>query len=72
MLFILFFVYMIFDSEKQFDKKRAEYIASEQEYQEALQAYKADSVYMKAQYQRIQTEIDAAVMVGLKARRRRS
>ena len=41
MLLILFFVYLIFDSEKQLDKKRAEYAASEMEYQEALKAYQA-------------------------------
>ena len=51
---------MIFESEKQLDRKRAEYTASELEYQEALDAYEADSVNMKAQYQRIQAEIDAA------------
>ena len=59
-LLIAFFVYMIFESEKQLDRKRAEYTASELEYQEALDAYEADSVNMKAQYQRIQAEIDAA------------
>ncbi len=60
MLLISFFVYLIFDSEKQLDNKRAEYKASQMEYEEAMQAYEADSVYMKAQYQRIQAEIDAA------------
>ena len=57
---MVFFVFMIFESEKQFDKKRAEYAASEIEYQEALEAYEADSVNLKAQYQRILAEIDAA------------
>ena len=60
MLLILFFVYLIFDSEKQLDKKRAEYAASEMEYQEALKAYEADSVNLKVQYQRVLAEIDAA------------
>ena len=60
MLLILFFVYLIFDSEKQFDKKRAEYAASEMEYQEALKAYEEDSVNLKVQYQRVLAEIDAA------------
>ena len=60
MLLILFFVYLIFDSEKQLDKKRAEYAASEMEYQEALKAYEADSVNLKAHYQRILAEMDAA------------
>ena len=55
-----FFVYLIFDSEKQMDKNRAEYSASQMEYEEAMQAYEADSVYMKAQYQRIQSKISAA------------
>ena len=60
MFLILFFVYLIFDSEKQLDKKRAEYAASEMEYQEALKAYEADSVNLKVQYQRVLAEIDAA------------
>ena len=60
MLLILFFVYLIFDSEKQLDKKRAEYAASEMEYQEAMKAYEADSVNLKVQYQRILAEMDAA------------
>ena len=60
MVLILFFVYLIFDSEKQLDKKRAEYKAYGIEYEEALKAYEADSVNMKAQYQRILAEIDAA------------
>ena len=49
MLLILFFVYLIFDSEKQLDKKRAEYAASEMEYQEAMKAYEEDSVNLKVQ-----------------------
>ena len=60
MLLILFFVYLIFDSEKQLDQKRAEYTASEIEYQEAMKAYEADSVNLKVQYQRVLAEIDAA------------
>ena len=60
MLLIMFFVYLIFDSEKQMDRNRAEYTAYEREYQEAMKAYEADSVNMKAQYQRIMAKIDAA------------
>ena len=60
MLLIAFFVYLIFDSEKQLDKKRAEYKAYGIEYQEALEAYEADSANMKAHYQRILSEINAA------------
>ena len=60
MLLIMFFVYLIFDSEKQMDRNRAEYTAYEREYQEAMKAYEADSVNMKAQYQRILARIDAA------------
>lgn len=55
-----FFVYLIFDSEKQMDKNRAEYKASQMEYEEAMRAYEADSLNLKAQYQRILTEISAA------------
>ena len=60
MLLIMFFVYLIFDSEKQMDRNRAEYTAYEREYQEAMRVYEADSVNMKAQYQRIMAKIDAA------------
>ena len=57
---IAFFVYMIFYSEEKMDENRAEYSASEKEYQEALEAYEADSANLHAQYLRIQAEIDAA------------
>ena len=59
-LLALFFVYMIFESEEHMDRNRAEYSASEKEYQEALEAYEADSVNLKTQYQRVQAELDAA------------
>ena len=42
------------------DKRREEFRTSQQEYDEALKAYEADSVNMKAQYQRVQAEIEAA------------
>ncbi len=59
-LLIVFFVAMIFVSEAEMDKNREEYAASHQEYEEALKAYEADSANLKAQYQRIQAEIDSA------------
>lgn len=59
-LLIAFSVYLIFDSEKELDRKRAEYAAYHQEYEEAMKAYEADSANMKAEYQRILAEIDAA------------
>ena len=55
-----FFIYMIFDSEKTMDKHRAEYTASSKEYEEALEAYNADSVRLQAEYRRIEAEIDKA------------
>ena len=42
------------------DERRAEYAASSREYEEALAAYNADSVYNKAQYERILTQIAVA------------
>lgn len=59
-LLIVFFVSWIFESEKEMDKRREEFRVSQQEYDEAMKAYEADSVNMKAQYQRVQAEIEAA------------
>ena len=59
-LTFVFFIYMIFDSEKTMDENRAEYTASSKEYEEALEAYNADSVHLRAEYQRILDEIDQA------------
>ena len=59
-LMFAFFIYMIFDSEKTMDKHRAEYTASSKEYEEALEAYNADSVRLQAEYRRIEAEIDKA------------
>ena len=42
------------------DENRAEYTASTAEYEEALWAYEADSVNLRAQYRRILAEIDAS------------
>ena len=58
---MLFFVVMIFSSEDKMDENRAEYSASIAEYEEAMKAYEADSANLKAQYQRIQAEIDSAM-----------
>lgn len=57
---ILFAVYLIFDAERIMDERRAEYAASTKEYEEALMAYQTDSANLQAQYQRIQTAIEAA------------
>ena len=51
---------MIIYSEEKMDENRAEYTASTAEYEEALWAYEADSVNLRAQYRRILAEIDAA------------
>lgn len=59
---IIMFVFLIFDAEDHLDKRRAEYAESNKEYEEALMAYEADSAYFRAQYQRIQQEIDAATL----------
>ena len=59
-LLIVFCVYLIIESEEELDRKRAEYAASHQEYEEAMRAYEADSANLKVEYQRIQAEIDAA------------
>lgn len=42
------------------DKNRAEYTASTKEYEDAMKAYEADSVHLRAEYQRILDEIDQA------------
>jgi len=51
---------MIFESEEKMDENRAEYAASEEEYEQAMKEYEADSANLHAQYQRIQAEIEAA------------
>ena len=57
---IVITVFLIFDSERHLDERRAEYAASTREYEEALMAYEADSARLHAQYQRIEKEIEAA------------
>lgn len=59
-LLIVFTIGLIFDSEKHLDDLRAEYAASNKEYEDAMAAYEADSAHLQAEYQRIQTEIEAA------------
>ena len=59
-LVFAFFIYMIFYSEEKMDENRAEYTASSREYEEALEAYNADSVRLQAEYRRIEAEIDKA------------
>ena len=64
MLFIVFCISMIFEGEKHMDELRAEYSASSKEYEEALEAYNADSIHMHAEYQRILKQIDNAKASG--------
>lgn len=61
-LVILLAVYLIIDAERHLDKRRAEYAESTKEYEEAVNAYEADSAYFHAQYDRIQKAIDAAAL----------
>ena len=46
-LLIAFFVWMIVDSEREMDKSRQEFTASQIEYEEALKAYEADSLHLE-------------------------
>ena len=57
---IIVTIALIFDSEKHLDELRAEYAAANQEYEDALMAYDADSTHLQAEYRRIQAEIEAA------------
>ena len=59
-LFIVFCILMIIEGEKHMDELRAEYSASSKEYEEALEAYNADSAHMQAEFRRIQTSIEKA------------
>ena len=63
-LFIVFCIAMIIEGEKHMDELRAEYSASSKEYDEALEAYHADSVHMQAEYRRIQALIEKAEAAG--------
>ncbi len=59
-LFILLNIMLIIEGEKHMDELRAEHAASCAEYEEALEAYNADSVHMQAEYQRILDMIEKA------------
>lgn len=63
-LFIIFCIAMIFEGERHLDELRAEYTASTKEYQEALEAYEADSAHLNAEYNRIAAAIDEAQARG--------
>lgn len=66
-LLIAFFVWVIVDSEREMDKSRQEYTASQIEYEEAMKAYKADSLNLeKPEFQprgHIGVNIGAAFLV---------
>ena len=64
LLFIAFCVAMTVSGEEHLDELRAEYAASQEEYEQAMEAYDADSVHMQAEYNRIQTLIDEAEAAG--------
>lgn len=63
-LFIVLCIAMIVESEKHLDELRAEYKESTKEYEDALEAYNADSLHMQAEYQRLQEEIEKAEAAG--------
>ena len=63
-LFIILCIAMVFEGEKRMDELRAEYTASTKEYEEALEAYEADSAHLNAEYNRITTAIDEAQARG--------
>ena len=63
-LFIVLCVCMIFVSEDKMDENRAEYAASYDEYQQAMDAYDADSVHLRAEYRRIEQAIAVAEEQG--------
>ncbi len=63
-LFVILCVAMIFEGERRMDELRDEYAAAEKEYEEAMEAYNADSVHLQAEYQRIQSQIAKAEEAG--------
>lgn len=63
-LFIILCIAMIFEGERHLDELRAEYAASTEEYEEAMEAYNADSLHLQAEYQRIQLKIEKAEETG--------
>ena len=63
-LFIVFNIWMIYDSERHMDELRDEYSASSKEYEEALAAYNADSAHLNAEFKRISAQIERAEAKG--------
>lgn len=63
-LFILFWVLMVFVSEEEMNENRAEYAASEKEYQQAMEEYEKDSVRLRAEFNRILALRDKAEKEG--------
>lgn len=63
-LFIILCIAMVFEGEKRMDELRAEYTASTKEYEEALEAYEADSAHLNAEYNRIVAAIEKAQARG--------
>ena len=63
-LFIALCIAMIFEGEKHMDELRAEYAASQEEYEKAMEVYNADSTHLQQEYQRIQAMIDKAEEAG--------
>ena len=64
LLFIILCVAMIFQGEEHMDELRAEYAASQEEYEKAMEVYNADSTHLQQEYQRIQAMIDKAEEAG--------
>ena len=64
LLFIVICIAMIFEGEKHMNELRAEYSASTKEYEDALEVYRADSVHIQAEYQRLLEEIEKAEAAG--------
>lgn len=63
-LFIILCIAMIFEGERHLDELRAEYAASTEEYEAALEAYNADSLHLHAEYQRVLSQIESAEEEG--------
>lgn len=63
-LFIVLCIAMIIEGEKHMDELRAEYKESTKEYEDALEAYNADSIHMQAEHQRLLEEIEKAEAAG--------
>lgn len=64
LLFIAFNIWMIIDSERHMDELRDEYKASSKEYEDALEAYNADSAHLNAEFNRIAAKMEEAEAKG--------